>query len=866
VRHARAAAYTGAVMRLTTSEKVRAGFIIALALIAVIGAASLTSIRRFTETSRELGRTHEVLRHLQSMMFSLTDAESAHQGYLLTGRDEFLSTYDAAAARVHRQIRLLREQTFEHLEQQQRLAIIGGLAARRLGIMNELTAQRRSGNRDDAMETLPTQRGKAVMDSLRAVVHVMDRAELDRLSENNRLAVRNGRIAIAIIAAGGVFAFLVVLASALMIRRDYTERRRAEFALRNSETLLSQFMENLPIGVVVIDAQSRLRFANNSAIDMVGPSMLIESDGRPLPLYRLNELRPYPEAENPLVRALAGNAAAVQDAEVRADGREFPVEIAAAPIYDARGRISYAIATFSDVTERRRAEEALRSAKEAAEAANRTKSDFLARMSHELRTPLNSVIGFANIVMKNRSGTLRQQELAYLERILENGKHLLLLINDILDLSKIEAGKVEIEVAPTDVGEAVRRVVAQLEEQTQQQRVALRTSVPSELEPVVTDVVRLRQILLNLVGNALKFTERGVIEVRIETTPDSNAPARIVVEDTGIGIPEDRLEAIFDAFEQAESSTTRKYGGTGLGLPISRALCELLGYELTVRSELGVGTAFTLQPSRTGARRDVAAQPLARPVLPRAEPDRLVLIVDDQADSRILLTHYVEDFGCRAIATHSAASAITLARELKPDLITLDLMMPGMNGWDLLAELKADPVLASIPVIVVSMVAQESRASLLGAIDLVQKPVDREALFRVLRRNFGSSRPRILVVEDSADMRRVMRDLLEELAAELRMAEHGQEALTVLREFAPDIIITDLLMPVMDGLTFLEILRGTARFQHVPVIVVTAKELTADEQERLRRHTRAVLQKGGNAVHTDLRRLLQSMLGAGNGA
>jgi PAS domain S-box-containing protein len=855
-------------MRLTTAEKIRAGFIIALALVAMIGAASVLSIRRFTHASQELARTHEVLRHIQSMMFHLANAESAHQGYLLTGRDEFLGTYDTAAMRVHDQIRILREQTVADHAQQQRLAVIGDLAARRLASMNEVTALRRGGNRDDVFEESRTQYGKELMDSLRAVVEVMYSAELQRLSSSNRDAVQRGRIAVAVIAGGSIFVFLIVLASALMIRRDHMERRRAEFALRNSETLLSQFMENLPIGVVVVDAQSRLRFANNSAIDMVGPSVLIETDGRPLPLYRIGELRPYPEAENPLARALAGHTATAQDAEVRAHGREFPVEIAAAPIYDARGRISYAIATFSDSTERRRAEEALRSAKEAAEAASRTKSDFLARMSHELRTPLNSVIGFANILMKNRSGTLRPQELAYLDRILENGKHLLLLINDILDLSKIEAGKIEIEEAPTDLGETVRRVIAQLEEQTHQHRVELRTILPGELEPVVTDAVRLRQILLNLVGNALKFTERGFVEVRIETAPEDATPVRIVVEDTGIGIPEDRLDAIFDAFEQAESSTTRKYGGTGLGLPISRALCELLGYELTVKSEPGVGTVFTvdLQPRRGPAAAGATAQPRARPALPRAEPERLVLIVDDQADSRILLTHYVEDFGCRAIATHSAASALTLARELKPDLITLDLMMPGMNGWDLLSELKADPVLATIPVIVVSIVAQESRASLLGAIDLVQKPVDRETLFRVLRRNLGSSRPRILVVDDSPDMRKLLRDLLEELASELRMAEHGQEALTVLREFAPDVIITDLLMPVMDGLTFLEILRGTARFQHVPVIVVTAKELTADEQERLRRHTSAVLQKGGNTVQTDLRRLLQTVLGTGTAA
>jgi signal transduction histidine kinase/CheY-like chemotaxis protein len=546
---------------------------------------------------------------------------------------------------------------------------------------------------------------------------------------------------------------------------------------------------------------------------------------------------------------------------VRVGERYIPVQLSAAPIYDASGKIVYTIAAFSDVTDRKRAESALRAAKEAAEAANRTKSDFLARMSHELRTPLNSVIGFANILLKNRGGNLRDQDAAYLNRISDNGRHLLLLINDILDLSKIEAGKIEVLNQNLDLKELVEDVVGQFEVQVRERPVELRVQIPNGLAPITTDPARLRQVLINLVGNAVKFTERGQVLVTVDVTGETARPARIRVVDTGVGIPEERLGAIFDAFEQAESSTARKYGGTGLGLPISKALCELLGYTLAVNSRVGSGTEFIIDLTPDGAAAD-GAQEAAVPAggIDR-EPgrERLVLIVDDEADSRILLTHYVEEFGCRAIATHSAASALTLARELKPDLITLDLMMPGLNGWDVLAELKQDPELAAIPVVVVSIVAQESRATVLGAIDMLQKPVERKTLFAVLRRNLGERRARVLVVDDSPDARTLLEELIAPLASEVRTAANGQEALRILRDFQPDVVLLDLLMPIMDGLTFLEVFRSAPQFRNVPVIVVTAKDVTGEERERLERHTAALLRKG-NALEPDLKRALGALL------
>jgi len=843
----------------TTADKVNAGFAAALVIIAVIGVASITSLQAFTRTSREVSRAHSALREIESVLTALTEAESAQRGYVISGDERYIAPYENAAARIAGQIASLQSQ-HQDPAQQERLGQLGAMTSRRLELIRSVIEARRSGDAEAARALVGAGRGREVMDSIRAVTQAFEAAEQRELGLRNDRASQRARLAIFIIAGGSIFAFITVLLSALLIRRDHAERRRAEHALRESETLLSQFMENLPIGVIVVDAQWQPRFANNAAVDILGPGVLVDTGERPLPLYRMADGRRYPEAQTPLAQALAGRTGTIDDAEVLVGDRHIPVQVSAAPVYDASGRIAYAIAAFTDVTERRRGEEALRAAKDAAESASRTKSDFLARMSHELRTPLNSVIGFANILLKNKAGNLREQDTAYLDRILENGKHLLLLINDILDLSKIEAGKIEVEHETVDLHELIRGVVAQWEMQLRGGAVALRTVIPDRLDPLVTDSARLRQVLINLVGNAVKFTDSGSITVTVDTLPDSRRAARIRVTDTGIGIQDDRLEAIFDAFEQAESSTTRKYGGTGLGLPISRALCELLGYRLTVRSRIGAGTEFTIDMVPAGETLRGIPDEIVQAVAGRDESrDRLVLIVDDEPDSRILLTHYVEEFGCRAIATHSAQNALKLARELRPALITLDLMMPELNGWDVLQALKQDPELASIPVVIVSIIAQESRASLLGAIDLLQKPVDRGMLFAVLRRNLGSREARILVIEDEADARELMREMLLQHASEVRVAENGQAALATLRDFEPDLVITDLLMPQMDGMTFIEIFRGTPRFQGVPVIVVSAKDITGEERERLHRHTAAVVRKG-NALEADLRRVLGSLL------
>ena len=333
-------------------------------------------------------------------------------------------------------------------------------------------------------------------------------------------------------------------------------------------------------------------------------------------------------------------------------------------------------------------------------------------------------------------------------------------------------------------------------------------------------------------------------------------PFAIRVIDTGIGIPKDRVEAIFEAFQQADGSTSRRFGGTGLGLAISRSMCQLMGYDLTVDSVVGTGSVFTIvmAPQRhegKGEQKPAVHEEVQKPdsaaaaVTVGALRDFRVLVVDDEADSRVLMTHYLEDFGCSVLTAPDAVEGIETARRERPDLITLDLMMPGMNGWDALKALKKDPELRDIPVVVVSILAGEGRGRLLGAVDLVTKPVEREDLLRVLWRNLVRRQgARVLVVDDEPAFREMITGHLKEVGLEVQTASNGMDALEAVNREAPDAIILDLVMPVMDGLTFLDRLRSSPYHTGLPVIVVTAKDLTPEEREQLQEKASGVVDKG----------------------
>ncbi|MGH7504190.1 MAG: PAS domain S-box protein, partial [Longimicrobiales bacterium] len=364
------------------------------------------------------------------------------------------------------------------------------------------------------------------------------------------------------------------------IYRDITDRKRAEQARRESADRLEAMVRASPLGIIIVDPDEKVRLWNPAAERILGVRAA-EAMRHPLPLLDRNT------TAGPALRdALDGDPLSDREVEWRRPGAADVVSVSTAPLSDASGERTGTLLVVTDATRRREADIVMREGKAAAEAANRSKSEFLASMSHELRTPLNSVIGFTRVLLRNKGRNLRPMDVAYLERIAANGEHLLGLINDILDLSRIEAGRLQLDLTTTDLEPLIAETIARLKPRVHS-GVRLCADVPEPLAPVTTDQRRLKQVLINLITNALKFTSHGSVCVAVAADAVTRVPERIDVSDTGIGIPEDRLGLIFEAFEQADGGTARRYGGTGLGLSISRGLCARMGYRLTVCSAIG---------------------------------------------------------------------------------------------------------------------------------------------------------------------------------------------------------------------------------------------------------------------------------------
>ncbi len=465
---------------------------------------------------------------------------------------------------------------------------------------------------------------------------------------------------------------------------------------------------------------------------------------------------------------------------------------------------------------------------------DRLKMQFIANMSHELRTPLNSIIGFSRVILKGIDGPLTEAQRQDLTAIYNAGQHLLGLINDILDLSKIEAGRMELQFSEVDMREIIRGVMSTAVGLTRDKPIELRQEVPEDLPPVWADPQRARQVLLNLVSNAAKFTDQGFIAVRAWA---DESFVTIAVQDTGIGIPKEKHEEIFQEFTQVESGTTRRYSGTGLGLAIARRLVELMGGRIWVESEVGKGSTFFFTLPR--ARPRLAGEP--RPGRP------VILCIDDDPGVITLYRRYLEKHGFEVVGLTDPREALETARRLRPDAITLDIMMPQKDGWTVLQELKADPQTRAIPVIICSILDERGQGFSLGAAEYLVKPFTEEELLEAIQRVDGRPRPlKVLVIDDSEGDRQLIRRVLESAGGyHILEAANGPEGVALARRERPDLVILDLMMPEMDGFAVVEALREDPSTRSLPILVLTAKALTEEDRRRLNGRIERLLQKAG---------------------
>jgi signal transduction histidine kinase/DNA-binding response OmpR family regulator/HAMP domain-containing protein len=498
------------------------------------------------------------------------------------------------------------------------------------------------------------------------------------------------------------------------------------------------------------------------------------------------------------------------------------------------------------------------------EIASQHKSQFLANMSHELRTPMNAIIGVGEMLLEDARDLARTEEIEPLERILRAARHLLALINDILDLSKIEAGKMELHLESFPVAGLVAEVAETVRPLAEANGNRLQIEWAADTGTMRADATRVRQALLNLASNAVKFTAQGVVTIAAARVAEAGGDAIVCrVSDTGIGMTAEQVGRLFQDFTQADASTTRRYGGTGLGLAISRRFCRMMGGDITVESEPGRGSTFTI---RLPAVVDAAGPDRAVPdpsvtgSRPRAADGdaRRVLVIDDDATVRELMTRYLERESFTVLTAASGIEGLARARELHPAAITLDVMMPDLDGWAVLTALKGDPALADIPVILVTIVDEKQRGYALGAVEYMVKPIDRERLATLLLALCGGT-GHVLLVEDDADIRATMRQGLADAGWKVDEAPHGQAALAWLAKGRPDAIVLDLVMPEMDGFEFLAQIRRRPELRDLPVVVVTAMDLSETERRRLNGAVERVIQKSAGTGPELLREIGEAL-------
>ncbi len=666
----------------------------------------------------------------------------------------------------------------------------------------------------------------------------------------------------------------------VLAMEDVTERRRAEEEvaraaadLKAIETFSQNIVDTVREPLLMLDTTLRVHSANRAFYQTFHVS-LEETENRLI--YELGNGQWDIPALRTLLEDIVPKSSVFNDFELV---HTFPVIGRRVMLLNARqlkagNHGELLVLAMEDVTERRRAEEEIARAKETAEVANRTKSLFLANMSHELRTPLNAILGYSEMLQEEAADQGVQAFLPDLQKIHSAGKNLLSLINDILDLSKIEAGKMDLYLETFSIPMLIRDVVETIRPLVRANANTLSVHCPADLGTMRADITKTRQSLFNLLSNAAKFTKEGAISLEISREiMEDREWIWFRVSDTGIGMTPEQLVKLFQTFTQADTSTTRKFGGSGLGLALTRRFCQLMGGDVTVNSVPGESSTFTIKvPAVVSelehleneviapARSQIAIAPGVRADIEELPLLGSVLVIDDDLNQRDLMRRFLISEGFAVQTASDGEEGLLLARRLMPVAIILDVMMHGMDGWTVLSTLKTDSSVCHIPVIMLTMMDDAKRGYALGAADYITKPTDRVRLAQILKKYSCEHPPcPVLLVDDDTTTRRMMRYMLEKSGWAVSEAENGRVALERVAENRPALILLDLMMPEMDGFAFAAELHKHAEWRSIPMVVLTAKDLTSEELIRLNGNVHAILDKAGRS-RADLMHQVRDLL------
>jgi PAS domain S-box-containing protein len=716
-------------------------FCVCLLLLILAGGYSYLSTSKYEEASDWVDHSQELVSNVESVYTAVREMEANVRGYVITNEQHYLGPFERAVTNSRESLRTALKLVEDNPKKQQLLREIGRELEAKIDFSHQVVKQNRDIGFDAAQQLILSRRGENLLASMHEQIDRLvdtEKQEMNfRMKEEESRATEVLFDVIAIV----LLSILILSVTLYFFVKDYNKRKKSEELVKEGKLRFKKILESIPIGVFVLTADGKPYFMNKNAARILGVDTEIKPDEELLIRYNLyqtgtNEL--IPVSDLPLVKALRGESTfGNEDLEIERDGQRVRLRINSLPLYNSNHQIEFAITMFEDISELKKNESELVGAKQLAEESLLLKETFLANMSHEIRTPMNAILGFTDLLLNE---PIREKERDYVQTIRNAGESLLRIINDILDLSKIEANMMEFEAQPLNIPDTLRSLQTMMLPKAEEKRLELFFSCDARLSrTLIGDPTRLTQIIINLVGNAIKFTRKGNVSVdaRVIDEDTDNCMVRFTVTDTGIGIPKDKLDTIFERFRQAEAYTSRSYGGTGLGLSIARQLVELQGGEMDISSEEGKGSVFSFilkfeKPAETALNK-IGSEKM------EIDYDRIrnlhILLAEDNPINVKLIRNIFDQYAIRIDVAENGQEVLSLIGRKQYNLILMDMDMPVLNGYETTRIIRKEYRL-DVPIFAMTahaMAGEQEKCIQMGMNDFISKPLNSSELFEKIQ-------------------------------------------------------------------------------------------------------------------------------------
>ena len=794
----------------SVKSNVYISFGVAMLLFIIIGYVFYWSTTKFIESSRWITHTQKVVSDLRIVLSQLVDSETGQRGYLLTSRENYLEPFNNAAEVIELNIKDLRELTSDNNAQQQRIDILESLVAQKMTELKETIDLKREERAEEAIQIVLTDRGKIIMDNIRGVLGEMEMEENELMKDRMDSFLQNNIIL-------QVITYLLIILVFTFVIFSIHRLKQAEEKQTQLLNQLNVIINSVGEALVVTDKDLKITTVNPAFVE------LIEKNEKEIIGKMYDEIVQCLDEKDEIKRTMNVSIEKTVSKGITTESRsriktsdEQIVTIGAihAPLKSGGGKIIGVVNSIRDISKEAKID--------------RMKTEFISTVSHELRTPLTSIKGYIDLILDGDTGEINELQKEFLEIVSQSSDRLNNLINDLLDAEKIESGKIAMKFKKISLSNLVNLALSTMESSVEKKGLKLISKIEEGIE-MYGDSDRIIQVLINFISNAVKFTKGGEITVELKLI---NGKSEIVIQDTGIGISKSDQKKLFTKFFRADDEYTRSVGGTGLGLSIVKAIVEKHGGEIKVKSELNKGSEFRVIFPLRKERKIEKISTLE--IEQKRDNIPAILIIDDEEDIAHLISENIKKLGYSAVIATSGKEGLRLADELIPDVITLDVLMPDIDGWEVMAHLKANKKTKKIPVVFISVVLDREKGMRLGAAAYLMKPMNSKVLINTIGKLVKEKRKSALIIDDDKDSANLLKRLLQKEGMTVEVADTGNKGLKRVIVSKPEIIILDKSLPDISGLEVLKKLRAEKITENIPVILMSETPSDEDVTEEVK--------------------------------